>query len=102
LNRSVEYSKTLEKKLKKFRSDFPVIDGFKKKMKELETHPNPNQYGQTKKGIWKNCRAEHITKSISFIFRYYPETDTIQVIDLDDHKTLFGEMIEFVLDILNL
>ncbi len=90
MTRRVAYSHTLEKKLKKFRSDFPVINGFKNKMKELETHPNPNQYGEPKKGVWKNCRAEHITKSISFVFRYFPESDLLQVIDLDDHKTLFG------------
>lgn len=90
MTRQVEYTDTLKKKLKRFRSDIPVIEGFQRKAKELETFPDPNQYGELKRGKWKKCRAEHITSSVSFVFRYFKDIDFIQFIDLDDHKTLFG------------
>lgn len=90
MNREVQYTETISKKLKKFKANFPVIDGFKKKIKELETFPDPFKYGHQLHGKWKGFNEEHITGSFVFIFRWLPQQNLIQYVDLDDHKVLFG------------
>jgi len=53
LNRKIEYSNTLEKKLRKYKGNHPVIEGFKKKAKELEKFYDPSKYGKLLHGSWK-------------------------------------------------
>ena len=81
---------TIDRKLKKFRSDKTIIDGYYRVLEDLEKASDPYKIGKRKHGRYKNCNAEHITKNISLVFMYYREQDLVQLIDLDDHKTLFG------------
>lgn len=90
MNREIEYSDTLKKKLRKYQGNYPVIEGLKKKAKELEHFHDPSKYGKSLHGDWKSFREEHITGSFVFIFRWLPERNLIQFIDLDDHKNLYG------------
>ncbi len=90
MDREIDYTAEIKKKLKKYKGNFPVIDGFKKKAKELETFPDPFTYGHQLHGDWKGFNEEHITGSIVFIFRWLPDRNLIQYVDLDDHKVLFG------------
>lgn len=90
MSRKIEYSNTLEKKLRKYKGNHPVIEGFKKKAKELEKFQDPSKYGKLLHGSWKGFQEEHITSAVIFIFRWLPEHNLIQFIDLDDHKNLYG------------
>lgn len=90
MDRQVDYTDVIKKKIKKFKGNTAVIDGFKKKVKELETFQDPSTYGSKLHGEWSGFNHEHITSSISFIFRWLPAQNLIQYVDLDDHKNLFG------------
>ncbi len=77
-------------KLKKFKSNKTVIAGYFRVLEELKMTPNPKTIGERKHGIYGNCFAIHITKSHSLIYIYYPEQNLVHLIDLDDHKNLYG------------
>jgi mRNA-degrading endonuclease RelE of RelBE toxin-antitoxin system len=59
LNRKIEYSVTLEKKLRKYKGNKSVIEGFKKKAKELTKFEDPSRYGKPLHGSWKEFQEEH-------------------------------------------
>ncbi|MBM3903572.1 MAG: hypothetical protein FJ357_00290 [Thaumarchaeota archaeon] len=80
----------LEKKLKKFKSDKTVIDGFKRTIAELAESDDPRKFGEMKHGKFRYCYAIHITKSHSLLYRVFIDEQIIQLIDLDDHKNLYG------------
>ena len=81
---------TIDKKLKKFKSDKSIIDGYFRALESLKDAPDSTTIGERKHGKYKFCFAIHITKSHSLIYLYLREKDLVQLIDLDDHKTLFG------------
>lgn len=80
----------IDKKLKKFRSDKAIIDGFKRTVNDLTTSDDPRKIGELKHGQYRYCYAIHITKSHSLIYRVFMTERVIQFIDLDDHKNLYG------------
>ncbi|MDE1728920.1 MAG: hypothetical protein KGH81_07070 [Thaumarchaeota archaeon] len=80
----------LDKKLKKYKSDRAIIDGFKRTVRDLATSENPRTLGELKHGKYRYCNAVHITKSHSLVFRVFSDEKVIQLIDLDDHKNLYG------------
>jgi len=88
--RLVQPSTKLLKKLKKFKSAKAIIEGYRRVLEELETSPDPTEIGERKHGLYANCYAIHITKSHSLVYMYLPKENTIVLIDLDDHKNLFG------------
>ena len=88
--RHVDVSDEVKKKLKKFRSDKAIIEGFYRTLEELKDAPEPIKIGERKHGFYRNCHAIHITKNHSVLYRYFPEQDLLHLIDLDDHKNLYG------------
>ena len=88
--RFVDESDVVKKKLKKFRSDKAIIRGYYRILEELIKSPDPTRIGERKHGIYRNCHAIHVTKNHSLLYRYFPEHDHLHLIDLDDHKSLYG------------
>ena len=80
----------IEKKLKKFKSDKMTINSFKKIVVELANSEDPRSIGDLKHGRYRYCYGIHLTKSHSLIYRIFEEKRVIQLIDLDDHKNLYG------------
>jgi addiction module RelE/StbE family toxin len=80
----------IEKKLKKFKSDKAVSEGFKRTVRELANSDNPQLMGDPKHGKYRYCYAIHITKSHSLLYRVFNDERVIQLVDLDDHKNLYG------------
>ena len=80
---------TIDKKLKKFKSDKSIIDGYFRALEDLKSVSDPTTIGERKHGKYRFCFAVHITKSHSLIYLYLREKDLVQLIDLDDHKALF-------------
>ena len=80
----------IEKKIKKFKSDKTIIDNFKKIVVELANSDDPRSMGDLKHGRYRYCYGIHITKYYSLIYRIFEEKRVIQLIDLDDHKNLYG------------
>ena len=80
----------LIKKLKKFRSDKQIIDGYKRAVTDLSSATDPRSLGERKHGRYKYCYSYIVTKSHRLIYRILYEQKIIQLIDLDDHKVLFG------------
>ena len=66
------------------------MEGFLRVLKDLKDSPNPTKIGERKHGLYANCYGVHITKNHSLVYIYYPEQDLVQLIDLDDHKNLYG------------
>lgn len=77
------------KSIKKFKSD-KTIDNFKKIVVELTNSNDPRNLGDLKHGRYRYCYGIHLTKSHSLIYRIFEEKRIIQLIDLDDHKNLYG------------
>jgi mRNA-degrading endonuclease YafQ of YafQ-DinJ toxin-antitoxin module len=80
----------IDKKLRKFKSDKAIVDGFKRAIKDLAASNDPRQIGELKHGKYRYCYAIHITKSHSLVYRVFMTEKVIQLIDLDDHKNLYG------------
>ncbi|SMH72222.1 type II toxin-antitoxin system RelE/ParE family toxin [Candidatus Nitrosotalea okcheonensis] len=81
---------TIDKKLRKFRSDKAVIDGYFRILEELKMAQDPRSIGERKHGVLRNCYAIHLTKNHSLLYTYYPDQNLVKLIDLDDHKNLYG------------
>jgi len=80
----------IKKKIKKFKSDKAIIDNFKRMVIELTNAKDPRSIGEMKHGRYRYCYGIHLTKSHSLIYRIFEERKIIQIIDLDDHKNLYG------------
>lgn len=81
---------TINKKLKKYKANKQLIDNYRSFVKELETIEDPGIIGEIKCGQYKNCRGKHMTKSHSLIYYVDYAKQTVFLIDLDDHKNLYG------------
>ncbi|MDE2588805.1 type II toxin-antitoxin system RelE family toxin [Candidatus Nitrosotalea okcheonensis] len=81
---------SIEKKLKKFKSDKMVITNFKRIVVELANSENPRKMGELKHGRYRYCYGIHVTKSHTLLYRIFEEKKIIQLVDLDDHKNLYG------------
>lgn len=80
----------IDRKLRKFKSDKAIVDGFKRVIKDLAASNDPRQIRELKHGKYRYCYAIHITKSHSLVYRVFVTEKVIQLIDLDDHKNLYG------------
>ena len=80
----------IDRKLRKFKSDKAIVDGFKRVIRDLAASNDPRQIGELKHGKYRYCYAIHITKSHSLVYRVFMTEKVIQLIDLDDHKNLYG------------
>jgi len=80
----------IDRKLKRFRSDKAIIKGYKTAVEDLAASEDPTALGERKHGRLKYCYSYDVTKSHRLLYRVISESRTIQLIDLDDHKNLFG------------
>ena len=81
---------TIDKKLKKYKSNKPLVDNYFVFLDELKNTDSPETLGEPKCGQYKNCRGKHLTKSHSLIYYVDYTQHTVFLIDLDDHKNLYG------------
>lgn len=81
---------TVNKKLNKYKANKQLVSNCRNFIKELETVEDPGRIGEIKCGQYKNCRGKHMTKSHSLIYYVDYTTRTVFLIDLDDHKNLYG------------
>ena len=84
------YDDTIDKKLRKFKSNKPLIKKFKNFIVELESTDDPADIGTKKHGKYKNCFGVHMTKSHSLIYLINYDEYIVYLLDLDDHKNLYG------------
>lgn len=84
------FDNTIDKKLKKFKSNQPLIKNFTNFIKDLKTIEDPVILGELKHGLYKNCIGRHLTKSHTLIYYIDYSKKIVWLIDLDDHKNLYG------------
>jgi len=84
------FDDTIDKKLRKYRANKPLIKNYKKFIEELEIIDDPAEIGNRKHGKYKNCFGRHLTKSFSLIYTINYDENVVYLIDLDDHKNLYG------------
>ena len=84
------FDDTIDKKLKKFKSNQPLIKNFTNFIEDLKTVDDPARLGELKHGIYKNCIGRHLTKSYTLIYYVDYSKKIVWLVDLDDHKNLYG------------
>lgn len=85
------FDDTIEKKLKKFKSNKPLIKNYKIFIEELKTTIDPRTLGELKHARFQYCYGKHLTKSHSLIYYVDFQKRIVYLIDLDDHKNLYGK-----------
>lgn len=84
------YDNTIDKKLRRYKANQPLIKNYENFINELKTVDDPATLGESKCGKYKNCRGKHLTKSHSLIYYVDYSKHVVYLIDLDDHKNLYG------------
>jgi mRNA-degrading endonuclease YafQ of YafQ-DinJ toxin-antitoxin module len=84
------FGNSIDKKLKKSKSNQPLIKNLANFIEELKTVDDPARLGEPKHGTYKNCIGRHITKSHTLIYYVDYKQNTVWLVDLDDHKNLYG------------
>jgi len=84
------FDDTIDKKLKKYKANAPLIKNYKQFIQELEIVNDPAEIGDKKHAQFKDCFGRHLTKSFSLIYSINYEENVVYLIDLDDHKNLYG------------
>ncbi len=82
---------TIDRKLRKlFKSNSDLIKNYKSFIQELEFVDDPAEIGDRKHGKYKDCFGRHMTKSISLLYAINYAERIVYLVDLDDHKNLYG------------
>ncbi len=81
---------SIDKSLKKYRSDKDLICSYKQAIIDLTDAVDPTTLGERKHGRFKFCYSYNLTKSYRLLYRVFFEEKIIQLIALGDHKELFG------------
>lgn len=79
-----------DKKLDRHRSNKEVIKGYKNASLELTHSDNPEELGYRKRGPLRYSYVYRITKSYRLVYRVDRGECAIIMIDLDDHKNIYG------------
>ena len=78
------------KKLRRLRSNQEVIDRYKTASADLARSVNPEELGDRKRGRLRYLRAYRITKSYRLLYDVDRSKNAIIMVDLDDHKNIYG------------
>ncbi len=81
---------SIDKSLKKYRSDKDLICSYRQAIINLGNSEDPTTLGERKHGRFKYCYSFKLTKSYRLLYRVFIEEKIIQLIALGDHKELFG------------
>lgn len=84
------YDHTIDKKLKKFKSNKQLVKNFTNFIQELKITNDPAKLGESKRGLYNNCMGIHLSKSHTLIYYVDYSKNIVWLIDLDDHKNLYG------------
>ena len=81
-----------ERVRKKFHSlGEPQKSLFKSKLKDFKTCEDPRSLGTFKKGRLVNCYVTEVTKSFRLKYSVDISQNIIYVLDIDDHKNIYGQ-----------
>lgn len=78
------------KKLRRLRSNPEVVDKYKRALFELSHSSDPEELGDRKRGRLRHLFAYRITKSYRLLYRIDRDKREIAMVDLDDHKNIYG------------
>lgn len=78
------------KRLFKLRSNKEVVDGYRRAVSELARSSDPGKISYHKHGTRRYTYVYRITRSYRLLYRVDPGENTITMVDLDDHKDIYG------------
>ena len=81
---------SIDKKLKKYRSDQDLITSYRQAITTLTNSDDPASLDKRKHGKLKFCYSYKLTQSYRLLYGVSHTEKIIQLIDLGDHKELFG------------
>lgn len=83
-------SDRVEKKIRGLQSDKVAANKLVTIVQELEECDDPAKLGRRKKGRHRFYYGLHLTKSVSLVYDIDYENSAIYLIDIGDHKALYG------------
>lgn len=83
--------KNFDKKLHKIHSNKDAHDKYKTALSEMIHSPNPQTLGDRKRGHLRHLYAYRLTRSYRLLYSIDYAKNTIVLVDLDDHKNLYGK-----------
>ena len=78
------------KKLRKLRSNTEVINRYREASFDLTHSASPEARGDRKRGRLQHSYVYRITKSYRLVYRVDRGKEEIVMVDLDDHKNIYG------------
>ena len=86
----ISYDDPLDKKLAKLKPNGEVVKGFKSAIENLAQSADPASMGARKRGRLRAMYSYRITKSFRLLYSVNYDEGKITLVDLDDHKNLYG------------
>ena len=80
----------LPKALKNPKGNAPVLHSYARLIEKMKSCDNPSVFGERKHGKYKHCYGAHLTRSVSVVYSIDYVAHTVLVLDIGDHKWLYG------------
>ena len=80
----------IKKGLKGIKGNERAIKNLLEFLEDLKVCKDPARIGKRKAGLYRNCYGVHLTKSVSLLYRIDYRSHAVYLIDLGDHKRLYG------------
>ena len=78
------------KALKNLRENAPVLRSYARLIEQIKSCGNPAAFGERKSGKYRHCYGAHLTRSVSVVYRVDCASQTVLILDVGDHKSLYG------------
>ena len=86
----IRLNDNFDKKLHKHRSNKEVLDGYANAALELAHSIDPRRLGDRKRGRLHHLYGYRLTKSYRLLYHVDRDNGEIVMVDLDDHKNVYG------------
>lgn len=87
---AVQPGHSIVKSPRRYRTAKAVIENYRRFVEELKRSGNPEGEGVRKKGRYRYCIGTRLTKSVVFVYRINHAAHKIDLLDMGDHKTVYG------------
>lgn len=80
----------LDKKMARFRSNADIVRRYRVAVTDLAQSADPTRVGRRKRGSLRQLYSYDLTKSFRLLYSVDRRGMEIHLVDLDDHKNLYG------------
>lgn len=87
----ITVDRAFDKKLARFKSNADIVGQYRVAIADLACSANPSRLGRRKRGSLRHLYSYDITKSFRLLYSVDRCRLEIHLVDLDDHKNLYGK-----------